>query len=72
MHACILNTHTAKNATDLMQVVDFSGLMQSANKLYQQQQQQNNNNNNNNFNKLNINKIQYYTQNSKANRGVQL
>ncbi len=32
----------------------------------------NDNNNNNNFIKLNINKIQYYTQNSKANRGVQL
>ena len=27
--------YTAKNATDLMQVVDFTGLMQFANKLYQ-------------------------------------
>ncbi len=32
---CILAIHTAKNATDLMQVVDFIGLMQVANKLYQ-------------------------------------
>ena len=30
-----LNLHTTKNATDLMQVVDFTGLMQVANKLYQ-------------------------------------
>ncbi len=27
--------HTAKNATDLMQIVDFTGLMQFANELYQ-------------------------------------
>ncbi len=27
--------YTAKNATDVMQVVDFTGLMQFANKLYQ-------------------------------------
>ena len=27
--------NTARNATDLMQVVDFTGLMQFANKLYQ-------------------------------------
>ncbi len=27
--------YTAKNATDLVQVVDFIGLMQVANKLYQ-------------------------------------
>ncbi len=30
-----LNHYTAKNATDLMQVVDSTGLMQVVNKLYQ-------------------------------------
>ena len=32
-HACL--SYTAKNTTDLMQVVDLTGLMQVANKLYQ-------------------------------------
>ncbi len=31
----VVTIHTAKNATDLMQVVDFIGLMQVANMLYQ-------------------------------------
>ncbi len=31
----ITEYYTAKNATDLMQVVEFTGLMQVANKLYQ-------------------------------------
>ncbi len=37
-HFCA--AYTARNATDLMQVVDFTGLMQVANKLYQVREHQ--------------------------------